>query len=82
MPKFPTPTEPGFYWAKLVHPSDMPEGEDWKSHSWEVVEVFENGLDETSSEYLGVFVGGISPMQWVEDFVWGPRIIKPVELST
>lgn len=81
MAKYPTPIGPGFYWAKLIHPSNMPNGEDWKSVNWEVVEVFENTLDETDPEYLGVFVGGVSPTQWIEDFVWGPFVQMPVELK-
>lgn len=84
MPRFATPTTEGFYWAKLVHPSRMPPGvppgEDWESIDWEVVEVIINGGDEADDEYLGVFVGGIGVMQWVPDFVWGPRIDKPKEL--
>lgn len=81
MPRFPTPTKEGFYWAKLVHPSRMPEGESWKSVDWEVVEVIINCIDPEDDEHLGVFVGGVSPIQWVEDFVWGPEVVKPLELS-
>lgn len=80
MPRFATPTNPGFYWAKLVHPSRMPEGEDWASADWEVVEVFMNCLDESSPIHLGVHVGGMIPVQWIEDFVWGPKVDKPKEL--
>lgn len=81
MKPYPMPQKPGFYWAKLVHPANMPEGEDWKSSDWEVVEVIENCIDETDPEYLGVFVPGISPMQWRPDFIWGPEVIKPEELK-
>lgn len=77
--KYSTPRSPGFFWAKLIHPSEMPEGEDWSSSHWEVVEVFDNnGEDE---EEFGVFVGGIGPIQWVQDFIWGPEVIKPKELK-
>lgn len=79
MSKYPTPTNPGFYWAKLVHPHSMPEGEDWKSVDWEVVEIIDNNGD--GDERLGVFVGGVSPMQWIEDFVWGPQVKRPVEIG-
>lgn len=72
MAKHPTPTEPGHYWAKLIHPSRMPEGEDWASADWEPVEVFDNNGE--GDETLGVFVPGVGPVQWVQDFVWGPRI--------
>lgn len=80
MPKYPTPTREGFFWAKLVHPSNMLEGEDWASTNWEVVEVVCNGGDEEADEYYAVVVGGISPFQWREDFIWGPEVIKPKEL--
>lgn len=72
MPKYPTPMRPGCYWAKLIRPSRMPEGEDWKSQDWEPVVVFDNGGE--GDEALGVFVPGIGPVQWVPDFVWGPEI--------
>lgn len=70
--KHPTPTRPGFYWAKLIHPTRMPDGEDWASVDWEPVEVFDNNGED--DERLGVSVPGIGPMQWVLDFVWGPEI--------
>lgn len=79
MPRFPTPTREGFYWAKLVHPSNMPEKEDWASQDWEVVHVWDNNGE--GDETFGVSVPGISPTQWIPDFVWGPEVIKPKELS-
>lgn len=72
MSKYPTPEKAGYFWAKLVHPSQMPLGEDWRSRDWEAVEVFVNG--GAGGEWLGVFVPGVGPVQWVEDFVWGPEI--------
>lgn len=83
---YPTPTEPGYYWAKLKTPSDgtiygiegHPEGvqvkaeQDWCSGEWEIVKVWDNGGDE--SEELGVDVFGIYPTQWVPDFYWGPKV--------
>jgi hypothetical protein len=76
MPRYETPVEPGHYWAKLVHPSSMPEGEDWKSFDWEVVQVNINDYAGKvgEPEYLVVAVPGIGPTQWVEDFIWGPRV--------
>lgn len=79
MPRFPTPAKEGFFWAKLIHPSKMPEGEDWASIDWEVVQVVLNGGED--DEEWGVIVGGISPFQWIPDFVWGPEVIKPKELA-
>lgn len=71
MSRYPTPNRPGFWWAKLVHPSRMPEGEDWASRDWEPVEVFDNGEGD---EALGVFFPGIEPVQWIPDCIWGPEI--------
>lgn len=75
MKPHPEPTSPGFYWAKLVHPTRMPPTEDWASTGWEPVEVSINGGE--GKEYLGVAVLGVSQTQWTEDFVWGPRIEFP-----
>lgn len=66
------PTRPGWYWAKLVTPTRMPEGEDWASPDWEIVEVVDNGGE--GDEALGVMVAGIQPMQWPRDFTWGPPV--------
>lgn len=84
MPKYQTPTKKGWFWAKLIHPSGIPEGqlvEDYASADWEVVEVFVNCLNEDDPEHLGVFVGGLMHVQWIEDFVWGPEVVRPQELS-
>ena len=72
MPKFPAPNAEGHYWAKLVRPSKMPVGEDWRSVHYEVVQVFcNNGEDD---EAFMVHVPGIAPSQNVNDFVWGPVV--------
>lgn len=80
MKPYPPPTRPGHYWAKLIHPSRMPEGEDWHSVDWEVVQVGINdpGGKLGEPEYLSVLVPGIEPCQWVEDIVWGPPV-APVD---
>jgi hypothetical protein len=72
MKPHPEPKFPGYYWAKLIHPTGEPEGEDWRSSNWEVVQVNENYGEGT--EELSVAVPGIGVTQWREDFVWGPRI--------
>lgn len=76
MKRYPTPEKPGHYWAKLVHPSGMPDGEEWKSTDWEVVQVDINDYQGKvgAPEYLSAHVPGIAAPQWVEDFIWGPRI--------
>jgi hypothetical protein len=68
----PLPTRPGWYWAKLVTPTRMPDGEDWASPDWEIVEVIDNFGE--GDEALGVLVPGIQPMQWTRDFTWGPPV--------
>ncbi len=78
MAKYITPDHEGFFWAKLIHPSKMPAGEDWASLDWEVVQVVDNNGE--GDEAFGVVVGGISPFQWIPDFYWGPEIKKPKEL--
>jgi hypothetical protein len=78
MKPYPAPTKEGWYWAKLVHPSQMPSGEDWASRDWEVVEVWDNNGE--GDETYAVHVTGIGPPQWIPDFIWGPEVIKPKEL--
>ena len=77
-PHYPTPDHEGFFWAKLVHPSQMPIKEDWASSDWEVVEVIDNNGED--DERFGVLVPGISPMQWLPNFIWGPEVARPPEL--
>jgi hypothetical protein len=78
MAKYPTPTKEGHYWAKLVHPSGMPEGEEWQSTDWEVVAVWDSNGE--GDEEFTVHVPGVGPTQWIPDFIWGPEVIKPTEL--
>ena len=57
----------------------MPDGEDWQSLDWEVVQVNDNNGD--GDEKFSVSVPGISPPQWIPDFVWGPEVVRPKEIS-
>lgn len=66
------PSEEGHYWGKLVHPRKMPEGEDWASPDWEVVQVSDNGGE--GDDKWRVYVPGIQPGQLLDGFVWGPRV--------
>lgn len=68
------PKAPGFYWAKwkikspgTAEEDDAPWGQDW-----EVVDVFENCIDQTDDEYLMVHVSGVEKAQALENFFWGP----------
>ena len=72
MARYPTPDHEGHWWAKLIHPREMPAGEDWKSCDWEVVQAIDNN-GEGDEAWL-VFVPGIGVGQWVPDFVWGPEV--------
>lgn len=80
MKPYPPPTSEGFYWAKLIHPSEMPPKEDWASSDWEIVQVWDNNGE--GDEAFGVSVFGVPKTQWIPDFVWGPRITKPTELKS
>ncbi|WP_156783391.1 hypothetical protein [Roseovarius nubinhibens] len=72
MPAHPTPSAEGHYWAKLVHPHHEPEGEEWASYDWEVVQVnYNNG---TGEDQWRVYVPGIEPGQLIDAFIWGPRV--------
>lgn len=73
------PTKPGFYWAKWRIPDDDTHEKDlinFRVMDWEVVEVFENCINETDIEYLRVFVGGVRETQSLENFFWGEGPIK------
>lgn len=84
--RYPVPTIPGYYWAKLRTPSagrlygipGFPEGivvpasPDDRSVDWEIVEVWDNGGE--GEEQFGVSVPGVYATQWIDDFYWGPRV--------
>lgn len=76
MSKYPVPSGEGHYWAKLIHPSGVPENEidSLRSTDWEVVAVYENGGDPADGDFYRAFVPGISATQALEDFIWGPRV--------
>lgn len=70
-----TPTTPGFYWARWLKADpdtdDNGEGCVGVNAEWEVVEVYENSLDEQDDEYLRVCVCGVARSQSIENFEWG-----------
>lgn len=63
------PQVPGYYWAKMTSVSNEPEGEDWLSGKWEIVEVNDNNGE--GDEALSVQVFGIPVTQWLHNFEWG-----------
>lgn len=82
---YPTPTRPGYYWAKLKtvsggtlynehrkHPIHLKPESGWASVDWEIVEVWDNNGE--GDEKFGVNVFGVPVTQWVPDFYWGPRV--------
>lgn len=68
----PTPDAPGYFWAKLVHPRNEPDDEDWTSIHFEVVQVDENYGE--GEDHLRVYVPGIGPGQLIDAFIWGARV--------
>ena len=67
------PALAGFYWAKWrIADEGTPEGdEQTPSDKWEVVEVFENGIDEAGVVFLMASVPGQAKPQSLENFCWG-----------
>jgi len=74
MTKLAVKLEPGYYWAKLLTPTNMPEGEDWASFDWEIVQVNDNCGEPGGPEEFSVSVPGIPVTQWPKDFEWGERV--------
>lgn len=77
--KHPTPTEPGFYWAKwrICSPQTREGDELTPSDVPEVVEVWENSLDTADPEYLMCHVGGVEAAQPIDGFVWLSGKLEP-----
>lgn len=73
------PTEPGHYWAKWkIKSPGTAEEHDPPGGEWEVVQVFQNCIDEDSDEYVMVSVAGVERSQSVENFFWGDRVPEPM----
>jgi len=75
---YPTPAREGHWWAKL-RLADQPEGEDWNSPDWEVVQVYDNNGE--GDEAMMAFVPGVDRPQLLDAFVWGPAVAKPEGLK-
>jgi len=73
--KHPVPTKEGHYWAKWRIAADGTiEGDEiTPSDIWEVVQVNINGGTDPET-YLSVSVPGVEKTQWLDCFVWGPRV--------
>lgn len=72
------PKVPGFYWAfwLTATPGTVEADELTPALKWDVVEVDYNmmGGDPTHPEYWLVAVPGVERAQFVNNFMWGPRI--------
>ncbi len=76
---YPTPNGKGFFWAKWRVASEGTADSDelTPSDRWEVVHVFENGLEQDEPEFLMAFVLGVDQVQALENFIWGPGPLTP-----
>lgn len=72
---WPTPTKPGFYWAKWRLAEDASTTSIGVSDRWEVVEV-ERGDLGYDAEFI-VSVAGEPIAQPIENFFWGPGPLEP-----
>jgi hypothetical protein len=68
----PIPIREGFYWAKLKFVDDGTNFDPEGNHPWEVVNVFENHLNDGEPDQWRVHVPGIEQSQSAENFYWGP----------
>lgn len=77
MAAYTTPDREGHWWAKLKL-ADQPDGEEWNSVDWEVVQVNDNNGE--GDETFMVSVPGVPRAQRLDAFVWGPPVARPPEL--
>ncbi|WAJ27588.1 hypothetical protein [Antarcticirhabdus aurantiaca] len=70
------PIKPGYYWAKWrIATDETHEGdEQTPSDTWEIVHVNDNNGEPGSGEELSVAIAGVREGQWIDQFVWGPRV--------
>ena len=74
----PVPEQPGYYWAMLHTPTDMPEGQDWVSNSPEVVQVIRPGHVE--DDFYMAFLPGIDSGQLLSSFTWLSGALTPPDM--
>lgn len=81
--KYPSPTKAGHYWAKWkVCDDGTDDEEDFTAHKhWEVVDVFENHINDDEDDRLRVHVSGVRRSQHLDNFVWGTQVFLPKELE-
>ncbi|MFT8778242.1 MAG: hypothetical protein ABF893_16535 [Gluconacetobacter liquefaciens] len=73
-PSHPMPDQEGHYWAKWRIASDGTRDGDelTPSNKWEIVQVNDNNGKEMMR--FTVSVPGVEAAQWLDCFVWGPRV--------
>lgn len=66
----------GYYWAKWRIASDVThEGNELTpSNEWEIVQVNDNNGEPGNNEEFSVSVCGVREPQWIDCFIWGPRV--------
>ena len=83
--KYPTPTEPGYYWAKwrLAEDGSQTKRNDdpdqpWNG-DWEPVKVVANHIDYKNDPEDGLYVDVADEpvVQKIGNFIWGPKIEPP-----
>ena len=79
MSAYPTPTKPGFYWAKWkIADEGTRDGDDLTPNDrWEPVEVAINSGSPDDPDYLRVDVPGVERSQSLGNFFWGPEVLGP-----
>ena len=83
MSAYPTPTAPGFYWAKWKIASEGTRDGDQLTPNdrWEPVEVAVNSGSPEDQDRLRVDVPGVERSQSLSNFFWGPELIDPSKPS-
>lgn len=73
------PIKPGFYWALwMTATNETLEGDQLTpAVDWEVVEVWQNHINEPDDETFAVSVTGVRETQWLGNFQWGPGVQRP-----
>lgn len=73
----PTPTRPGFYWAKWkIADEGTRDGDELTPNDrWEPVEVAVNSGSPDDPDYLRVDVPGVERSQSLGNFFWGPELL-------
>lgn len=80
------PTEEGFYWAKwrIAEENTFKDDEQFnmRYNGWEVVEVWQNGINPGEDEFFFASVPGVAKSQPLENFHWHlVRLVPPPDVK-